>query len=187
MHPFLPSPPTAVVCSKRLSCTTCVTVHDTLLQGENTDNLGASTYLLLSSLKLSTYASCVHGTFICALQSKQHTNFNSYHSLIKYEKNMKTPPEKNGSSGIPITINAPKKDVKQSTYRHLSATLSLSGSMSTAITEPPPTSPCVFARIATANNLFKAGSSTCARAQGYSSKLPTILFRYYAPGAAELV
>lgn len=36
---------------------------------------------------------------------------------------------------------------------YLSATLSLSGSMSTATTEPPPTPACVFARMATANNL----------------------------------
>lgn len=36
---------------------------------------------------------------------------------------------------------------------HLSATLSLSGSISTAITDPPPTPACVLARMDTASNL----------------------------------
>ena len=38
---------------------------------------------------------------------------------------------------------------------HRSDTFSLSGSMSTATTAPPPTAPCVLANIATANSLPK--------------------------------
>lgn len=43
------------------------------------------------------------------------------------------------------------------TAANLSATVSRSESMSTATTEPPPTPPCVFARMDTANNLLAIG------------------------------